>query len=480
MGIADRLKRAALATALATTLATALTTSVAAAATITIINRNEPGVGFNDPTPAAPYGGNSGTTLGAQRRIAFEHAAAIWGATLTSAVPIRMAASFVPLTCTATTATLGSAGASDIYADFPNAPRPATWYPAALASKLAGSDQSAPDAPHIVARFNSRLGLFDDCMPKDGFYLGIDGQAGDRIDLVTVLLHEMAHGLGFQTFTNDQSGKRANELPSVWDYYLVDNRDGRSWAQMTDAERARSAISGNGLSWNGAAVTAAAPGLLSPVSQLTISGPNAGAAAGVLAVGDAAFGAPLSARAITAELMPVVDGADGAALACTALDAANRQAVAGKVALVDRGSCPFVDKAKNVQAAGAVAMVVGDNAPGEVSDLGGSDPTITIAAVRITQQAAMALKLALQQRSDGHSGVFASLGVDVNRLSGTDSVGRLRMYTPGEYAPGSTVSHFSTDAKRNLLMEPAISADLTHTVTAPVDLTYALLKDIGW
>jgi hypothetical protein len=29
-------------------------------------------------------------------------------------------------------------------------------------------------------------------------------------------------------------------------------------------------------------------------------------------------------------------------------------------------------------------------------------------------------------------------------------------------------------------MEPAISADLTHSVTVPVDLTFELLKDIGW
>jgi hypothetical protein len=29
-------------------------------------------------------------------------------------------------------------------------------------------------------------------------------------------------------------------------------------------------------------------------------------------------------------------------------------------------------------------------------------------------------------------------------------------------------------------MEPAINADLTHEVTAPIDLTYALLRDIGW
>ncbi|MDB5958961.1 MAG: peptidase, partial [Massilia sp.] len=437
-------------------LAVLFASSAVHAATITIINRNEPGVGFNDATPAAPVGGNAGTTLGQQRLIAFEHAASIWGAALSSGVPIRVAASFVPLTCTATTATLGSAGANDIYSDFPNAPRPGTWYPAALASKLAGSDQTAADAPHIVARFNSRLGLFDDCMPNDGFYLGIDGQAGNRIDLVTVLLHEMAHGLGFQTFTNDQTGKRANELPSVWDHYLIDNRANKSWAQMSDAERSASAVSGAGLSWNGASVTGAVPGLLSPVSQLMVAGPNAGAAAGPMAVGDAGFGPPLSNKAVVGELMPVVDQPDGSGLACTPLSEANQLAVRGNVGLVDRGTCAFVDKAKNLQAAGAIAMVVADNAPGEVSDLGGADPAITIPAVRVSQQSGVLLKAALAKKKADSSGVTASLGVDPTRLAGTDSAGRIRMYTPSEYSPGSTVSHFSTDAKRNQLMEPSI------------------------
>ena len=37
-----------------------------AAATVLIVNGNAAGVGFNDPTPVAPIGGNNGTTLGAQ------------------------------------------------------------------------------------------------------------------------------------------------------------------------------------------------------------------------------------------------------------------------------------------------------------------------------------------------------------------------------------------------------------------------------
>ena len=33
---------------------------------------------------------------------------------------------------------------------------------------------------------------------------------------------------------------------------------------------------------------------------------------------------------------------------------------------------------------------------------------------------------------------------------------------------------------RNLLMEPNINGDLTHSVVPPQDLTFTLLQDIGW
>ena len=65
--------------------------------TITIVNINAPGVGFNDPTPVAPVGGNTGTTLGQQRLIAFQHAAEIWGQTLDSPVPVVVRAQFTAL-----------------------------------------------------------------------------------------------------------------------------------------------------------------------------------------------------------------------------------------------------------------------------------------------------------------------------------------------------------------------------------------------
>ncbi|MBA2509448.1 MAG: M4 family metallopeptidase, partial [Nocardioidaceae bacterium] len=57
--------------------------------------------------------------------------------------------------------------------------------------------------------------------------------------------------------------------------------------------------------------------------------------------------------------------------------------VAGKVALVDRGSCAFTIKVKNAQNAGAKAVLVGDNVEATPSGMSGTDPTITIPSVRI-------------------------------------------------------------------------------------------------
>ena len=450
------------------------------AVVVTIVNGNAPDEGFNDPTPVQPVGGNTGATLGQQRLIAFQHAASIWGATLTSKVPVRVGASFVPLPCTADTAVLGSAGANDIFSDFPNAPLPNTWYPSALASKLAGDDQAPAGAPHIRARFNSRLGLFDDCMPGSDFYLGLDNKHGDKINLVTVLLHEMAHGLGFQGFTDEQTGEPYEKRPSVWDHHLIDNRTNKLWVNMSNAERQISALSETGLSWNGQFVTGQVPAVLSPQSVLKVTGRRAGAAKGAYEVGDASFGPPLGAAGVKADLMQVVDREDGTGLACAPLPAANATGVKGTIALVDRGECSFVIKAKHLQDAGAKGMIVADNAPGPVTGLGGGDPAITIPAVRISQAAGSALKAALKKRTRGKSGVVVNLTIDPERLAGTDSARRIRMFVPAEFDPGSSVSHFTTDAKSNQLMEPSINADLPHEVTAPKDLTQALLQDIGW
>lgn len=450
------------------------------AATIVIVNQNAPGVGFNDPAPAEPVGGNPGVTLGEQRLHAFQYAADIWGAHLVSAMPIRIGAAFLPLQCNANGAVLGAAGANQVVASFPGAPIGGTWYPSALAGKLAGADFAGPAQPHIIARFNSRLGLFANCVPGLTFYLGLDRKPGGQIDLVTTLLHEIAHGLGFQTFTDDTTGAQLLDRPSIWDFYLVDNRRERVWAQMSDAERVASAASWRGLSWNGSRVRMALPSVLGPASRLTISGADAGPAAGDYAVGDASFGPSIRTAPVSGQLMQVVDQADGTGLACTALDASGAQAVRGNVALVDRGGCDFVAKARIVQAAGAIGLIVADNAAGEVAGMPGVDPGIAIPSARITRADGQALKQVLQKQLPSRLGIVARLQADETRLAGADSRQRMLMYTPGINAPGSSVAHFTTEARRNVLMEPSINSDLRHAVMPPFDLTLPLLRDIGW
>src|SRR5881396_1045984 len=93
------------------TLALALTLAASAslAATITIVNKDGIGEGFNDPTVVAPIGGNPGTTRGQQRLNVFTQAASVWGGILSSAVTIKVDATFDALFCDASGAVLGSA-----------------------------------------------------------------------------------------------------------------------------------------------------------------------------------------------------------------------------------------------------------------------------------------------------------------------------------------------------------------------------------
>ena len=299
--------------------------SARASATITIQNNDGANTGFNDPTPVAPVGGNSGTTVGQQRLNAFMFAASIWGATINSGPTITISASWAALTCDANKGVLGEAGSTAIRRDFPNAPFAGTWYSVPLANAISGTDLNS-DA-EISAQFNSNVGTTG-CLKNSFWYYGLDGNHGNGgIDLVTVLLHEFAHGLGFSTFTSGSTGAQIGGLPSVYDQFLRDNTTGKLWVNMTNAERVASAINTGSLVWNGPQVIADVPNILS---------------------------------------------------------------------------------------------------------------------------------------------------------SGADSSSRAKMYAPNPFDRSSSVSHFDITMFPNQLMEPNISTDLTHSVTPPQDLTFSLLRDIGW
>jgi len=231
------------------------------AVNITILNGDGATEGFNDKTAVAPVLGNPGTTLGQQRLNVFMAAAAYWSNRLTSPVTITVQARMDPLTCSTTSGVLGSAGAADFVAGFPNAPRADTWYASALANALAGSDLDT-SSPEIVAQFNSRVGTDSSCLTGFSWWYGLGGAApANTQSFYDTVVHELAHGLGFLTVVNLSSGALAQGLQDDFMLFLEDHGTGKTWPQMSNAERRASAVNSGALHWTGPAVVAASSAL---------------------------------------------------------------------------------------------------------------------------------------------------------------------------------------------------------------------------
>jgi hypothetical protein len=239
---------------------------------------------------------------------------------------------------------------------------------------------------------------------------------------------------------------------------------------MTDEERKASAVRFGGVVWDGRTVNRSVPNVLSFGSPF-VSVDAPASIAGTYQFGTAEFGAALPEAQLTAPLKLADDGVAPGTDGCTAFP---MNFFAGQVALIDRGTCTFAIKAKNAQDAGALAAIIANNVAGAPPGLAGVDPSITIPVVSISLTDANAIKATLA------TGVIVSLGVDLTIRAGADDQGHARLYAVNPVAPGSSISHYDSIARRNLLMEPAINSDLTHDVEPPNDLTLPLLRDIGW
>ena len=289
--------------------------SAFANATIVIINNDPAGIGFNDPTPIAPLATNPGTTRGQQRLNAFNYAAQVWSGYIDSAVPIRIRANFGPLSCNATSATLGSAGSRGIWADFDNAREIDTWYHVALANKQAGYDlapvgnTTGDDEADIAASFNSQIGTPGCLTSSGGWYLGLDDNTpANMINLVTVLLHEFGHGLGFSTFVSRTTGQNVGfptfPWPDVYEKHIFDGSMNMYWDQMSGAQRLVSRLHNGSLAWTSPMVDAQASQVLYKFPLLTVTG---GPAAGTYPMGTADFGVPLTYPGFNADHVVMFD-----------------------------------------------------------------------------------------------------------------------------------------------------------------------------
>lgn len=447
-------------------------------ANIILNNVDVAGVGFNDPALAAPVGGNAGTTVGAQRLIAYRKALELWGKTLRSDVTVVVQGSFAGLPCTATGGTLAQAGAIQIFANFPGAPLPNHWFGAALANSIVGVDLApggldpgplaAPFADDIVANFNGNVGK-PGCIEGPGWYYGLDSTPGPgQTDFLDVFMHEVSHGLGFQNFVNEVTGAKPANLPDV---YMANTRDldsGLQWNVMSTPQILASAVNNGRVVWTGPQVTANAPLVLGPFEGVRLTG----GVSKEVEYGAAAFGAAASVGNFSGQIVLGLDDSNAAGTSttdgCTALT--NAAAVAGKIAMIDRGTCGFVVKVKNAQNAGAKAVILANTLGRAAFEPGGADATITIPAIGISNADGDLIKAAA-------AAVNAEYFVDPSRLAGVAG-GYVRLYAPRTVALGSSISHFDTVAVPNLLMEPFTTATTRSNVN--LDLTPSLMQDIGW
>ena len=449
----------------------------ATAGVITPVNQDPAGQGLNDPTAAAPVGGNPGLTVGAQRSIAYQFAADLWGAVLQSNVETRVGASFQPLACAATSGVLGSAGAWYVNRDFAGAPVAGIWYHAALANALAGVNLNsadptyiAPDDIEIGSRFNSNLGT-PGCLETSGWYYGLDGNTpAGRINFLDVVMHEIGHGLGFQGFLDKTTGALANfdgtPRSDTYTQLAYDNVQDKRFGDptMTNALRATAMSTPGRLAWDGAQVTAQVPMALAELLRLSVTGD----ATGSFEFGTAAWGPAATPANFNGDVVLVNDGSALPTQGCGPLIGS----LAGKVALVDRGTCAFEIKAANAQAAGATEVIIANNAAGVIGMAEDGSVNATIPSIMVSLADGNTIKAGLPD------GVTAAVVPVPGQIAGADADGRALLYSPTVVATGSTFSHYDISHSPNALQEPSINSDLDGNFR--VDLSPALYQDIGW
>lgn len=133
----------------------------------------------------------------------FQAAVDIWANLISSPVPIRITATWKVIDSGSSGGTiLGQASPADFTRNFPGQIRASTWYPMALAEKLAGQELNSVNDPDITAEFNSSA----------PWYLGVAAPPSNQFDFTSVVLHELCHGLGFT------SSLRVSNNSGSWGY----------------------------------------------------------------------------------------------------------------------------------------------------------------------------------------------------------------------------------------------------------------------
>jgi len=235
---------------------------------------------WDDSTPRSAVGGNTGTTLGQQRRNAINEAARILSQSYRSTVPVRVQACWStsqgpgggtggvtlaasgPNFLVRNQATFNNDGTPVVGARLPWLPRNYTWFSNTVTGKLSGARPcnlfggSCNDTDFGID-FNLKVDT-----EGNGFYYGFDGgaQSAGRSDFVTVATHEMTHGLGFISAVevdadNGTVGEKLLGLDDAYSANIVDVREDGTIVRFMDETNAQREAALNQfvqLRWDGA------------------------------------------------------------------------------------------------------------------------------------------------------------------------------------------------------------------------------------
>ena len=190
-----------------------------------------------------------------------------------------------------------------------------------------------------------------------------------------------------------------------------------------------------------AAVDSGVPGAVLTVnSPPVIAGGYAAAAAGFVP-------APPAPSGQTASVVQALDAANPSGPSttdgCTALT--NAAAVAGNIAIVDRGTCGFIVKVQNAQAAGAIGVIVVNNVAGDpnLTTMGGTappGPAVTIPSVFVSLANGNTIKA--QLGGGVNATLSAATGADTlaSFSSRGPRLGTPRQLKPDISAPGLSIT----------------------------------------
>jgi hypothetical protein len=147
-------------------------------------------------------------------KAAFEYAISILSSLLSDDVHFTIRATWGPLV---DQDVLGSTGVNGYSGGkFIDALNPDVYYPVALAEKIAGKSLNTDTEGDLLMSINSKI----------PWYTGTDGIVpAEKYDLVTVVLHEILHGLGFVdsfSASNTVGSYGLNSIPLIYDTFVED------------------------------------------------------------------------------------------------------------------------------------------------------------------------------------------------------------------------------------------------------------------